>query len=250
MHDTIREGDSLEKEDRDGSGRQFGHLIGRLRGYMVAGILVTAPVGITLYLAWLFLSFVDAQVTPLFPVQYNPNTYLPFGVPGVGLIILIVALTIIGWLTKGIVGRYVLRQGENLLHRTPVIRSIYGATKQIVETVVSRKSEAFRQVVLFEYPRRGCWAMGFVTGKTVGEVQNITEDEIVNVFLPTTPNPTSGFLLFEPKDKVVLLGMTVEEAFKMVVSGGIVTPPDRTIPAADGTTSAQEPRPAATVDAD
>ncbi len=226
MHDTIREGDSLEKEDHDGSGRQRGHLIGRLRGYMVAGILVTAPVGITLYLAWLFLSFVDSQVTPLIPVQYNPNTYLPFGVPGVGLIVLIVALTIIGWVTRGIVGRYVLRLGENLLHRTPVIRSVYGATKQIVETVVSKKSEAFRQVVLFEYPRRGCWAMGFVTGTSVGEVQNVTEDEIVNVFLPTTPNPTSGYLLFVPRRELVVLRMTVEEGIKMVVSGGILTPPD------------------------
>ena len=109
----------------------------------------------------------------------------------------------------------------------PVIRSVYGAIKQIFETILSNHSEAFREVVLFEYPRRGAWAMGFITGKTEGEVQDATEDEIVNVFLPTTPNPTSGYLLFLPKRELVVLSMTVEEGIKMVVSGGIVTPPDR-----------------------
>ncbi len=228
MLERLEEGDSLEKGIQDGHERRRkgGRVLGRLRGYMIAGILVTAPVGITLYLALLFLGFVDAQVTPLIPAQYNPNTYLPFGVPGVGLLVLLVALTIIGWVTRGIVGRFILHQGEYLLSRMPIIRSVYGAIKQILETVVSQQSDAFRQVVLFEYPRRGCWAMGFVTGKTVGEVQNVTSDEIVNVFLPTTPNPTSGYLLFVPRRELVALSMTVEEGIKMVVSGGIVTPPD------------------------
>lgn len=228
MLDTLGEGEFLEKDVHDGHERQRkgGHFLGRLRGYMIAGILVTAPLGITLYLALLFLNFIDAKVTPLIPAEYNPNTYLPFGVPGVGLIVLLWALTLIGWLTRGIVGRFILHQGEKILQRMPVIRSVYGATKQIVESVVSQKSEAFRQVVVFEYPRRGCWAMGFVTGKTVGEVQNVTSDEVVNVFLPTTPNPTSGYLLFVPRRELVPLSMSVEDGIKMVVSGGIVTPPD------------------------
>ena len=112
----------------------------------------------------------------------------------------------------------------------PIVRSIYGATKQIVETVLANQSDAFRQVVLFEYPRRGAWAMGFVTGKTTGEVQNITADEVVNVFLPTTPNPTSGYLLFLPRSELVELSMTVEEGIKMIISGGIVTPKDKRSP--------------------
>ena len=112
----------------------------------------------------------------------------------------------------------------------PIVRSIYGATKQIVETVLANQSDAFRQVVLFEYPRRGAWAMGFVTGKTTGEVQNITADEVVNVFLPTTPNPTSGYLLFLPRNELVELSMTVEEGIKMIISGGIVTPKDKRSP--------------------
>ena len=109
----------------------------------------------------------------------------------------------------------------------PIIRSVYSAIKQIVETIVSHQSETFRQVVLFEYPRRGSWALGFITGKTQGEVQNLTSDEVINVFLPTTPNPTSGYLLFIPRKELIILDMTVEEGIKMVVSGGIVTPTDR-----------------------
>ena len=202
-------------------------LIAKLRAYFFAGVLVTAPIGITFYLAWLFINFVDGQVTPLIPARYNPENYLPFGIPGLGLVVAAVALILIGALTAGFVGRYFLRQGERLLARMPVIRSIYGATKQIFETVLAKQSSAFREAVLVEYPRRGIWAVGFITGRTEEEVKNLTEEETVNVFLPTTPNPTSGFLLFIPRKDLVHLTMTVEEAIKMVVSGGIVTPPDR-----------------------
>ena len=202
-------------------------LIAKLRTYFFAGILVTAPIGITLYLAWLFINFVDRQVTPLIPARYNPENYLPFGIPGLGLVVAVVALTLIGALTAGFVGRYFVRVSERLLARMPVIRSVYGATKQIFETVLAKQSSAFREAVLVEYPRRGIWAVGFITGRTEEEVKNLTEEETVNVFLPTTPNPTSGFLLFVPRKDLVPLTMTVEEAIKMVVSGGIVTPPDR-----------------------
>jgi uncharacterized membrane protein len=198
-----------------------------LRGYFLAGILITAPIGITFYFAWLIVAWIDSKVTPLLPPLYNPETYLPFSVPGLGLLIIGCVLTLIGALTAGILGRFWVRTSERLLNRMPVIRSVYGAIKQIFETILSNHSEAFREVVLFEYPRRGAWAMGFITGKTEGEVQDATEDEIVNVFLPTTPNPTSGYLLFLPKRELVVLSMTVEEGIKMVVSGGIVTPPDR-----------------------
>lgn len=197
-----------------------------IRGYFFAGVLVTAPVGITFYLAWLIIDWVDGKVTPLIPAKYNPENYLPFTVPGLGLLIVFVLLTLIGSMAAGVVGRMWMSLIEQLLARMPVIRSVYGATKQIFETVLQQKSNAFRQVVLFEYPRRGSWALGFITGKTSGEVQNLTEDEVLNVFLPTTPNPTSGYLLFIPRNDLVILSMTVEEGIKMVVSGGIVTPPD------------------------
>ena len=200
---------------------------GRIRGYFLAGVLVTAPLGITGYLAWVIVKFIDESVTPLVPAPYNPETYLPFSVPGLGVLILIIILTLIGGLTAGLLGRWLLHTGERILNRMPVVRSIYSAIKQIFETVMGQQSNAFREAVLVEYPRRGIWAIAFITGVTEGEVQNLTEQETVNIFLPTTPNPTSGFLLFVPKDEVVPLDMTVEEAIKMVISGGIVTPPDR-----------------------
>jgi uncharacterized membrane protein len=205
-----------------------------LRGYFFAGVLITAPIGITFYLAWLIVKWVDGWVTPLLPPLYNPETYLPFSVPGLGLLIVCAVLTLIGAVTAGMLGRFWLRTSERILARMPVIRSVYAAIKQIFETVLSHQSEAFREVVLFEYPRRGSWAMGFITGKTEGEIQDITGEEVVNVFLPTTPNPTSGYLLFLPRRELVVLSMSVEEGIKMVVSGGIVTPPDRRPPSQRG----------------
>ena len=143
------------------------------------------------------------------------------------MFVLIVAMTLIGALTAGFMGRFFIKLSERLLNRMPVIRSVYNATKQILETVLAQQSNAFREAVLVEYPRRGIWAIAFITGTTKGEVQSVTEEECINIFLPTTPNPTSGFLLFVPKADLVSLDMTVEEAIKMVISGGIVTPPDR-----------------------
>ncbi|MEE8559185.1 MAG: DUF502 domain-containing protein [Alphaproteobacteria bacterium] len=203
-----------------------GRLSTRLRNYLLTGILVTAPIAITFYIAWLGINFVDSRVIPLIPEKYNPETYLPFDILGLGLVIVIIALMLVGWLTASFVGRLFLRTGERVLARMPVIRSIYGALKQVFETVLSHRSTAFREVVLIEYPRRGIWALGFLTGMTEGEVQNLTTEDVLNVFLPTTPNPTSGFLLFLPKEDVLVLDMTVEEGIKMVMSGGIVTPPD------------------------
>lgn len=197
-----------------------------LRGYFFAGILITSPIAITFYLAWLIVEWIDSKVTPLVPPIYNPETYLPFSIPGLGLVIICFVLTLIGALTAGMLGRFWVRTSERILNRMPIIRSVYSAIKQIFETVFANKSNAFREVVLFEYPRRGAWAMGFITGTTEGEIQDSTEDDVVNVFLPTTPNPTSGYLLFLPRRELVNLSMTVEEGIKMIVSGGIVTPPD------------------------
>jgi uncharacterized membrane protein len=202
----------------------------RLRNYFLTGILVTAPLVITFYAAYVVVSFIDNTVTGLLPDTYNPNTYLPFSVPGVGLIVLFTTLVIIGFLTANFLGRLLIKWGELLLDRMPVIRNVYGAVKQIFETILQSQSTAFREVVLVEYPRKGLWCIGFVSGTTKGEVQNLTSDEMVNVFLPTTPNPTSGFLLFVPRKDITKLHMTVEEGIKMVVSGGIITPPDKRVP--------------------
>lgn len=197
----------------------------RLRNYFFAGVLVTAPIGITVWVTWEFISFVDANVTPLIPAEWNPETYLPFGLPGLGLLFVVVFLTLVGMLFTGIVGRMLVRQFERLLDQVPVVRSIYGAVKQIFETVLAQRSQAFREVALVEYPMRGCWAVGFVTGVTQGEVQRLTDETLVTVFVPATPNPTTGFLLFLPRDEVHILDMTVEQGLKLVVSGGIVVPP-------------------------
>jgi uncharacterized membrane protein len=203
-----------------------GGLAARLRNYFFAGILVTAPIGITVYLVLTFVGIVDGWVTPLIPERYNPQSYLPFGLPGFGLIVAIVGLILVGALTSNLAGRLFLRLSDRVLARMPVVRGVYGAVKQLTETVVGTHSTAFREVVLVEYPRRGIWGLGFITGITEGEVQELTEEEVVNVFVPTTPNPTSGFLLFVPRSEIVVLSMTVEEGIKMVISGGIVSPPD------------------------
>jgi len=202
-------------------------IVARLRTYLIAGVLVTAPIGLTLYLSWVLIHWVDERVMPLVPLRYHPETYLPFQVPGIGLIVVVTGLILIGALTASLLGRTFLRISERILHRMPFVRGIYATLKQVFETVLSHQSDAFRKVVMIEYPRRGLWALGFLTGDTVGEVQNLTKERVLNVFLPTTPNPTSGFLLFVPEADVITLEMTVEEGIKMVMSGGIVTPPDR-----------------------
>lgn len=207
-------------------------MFARMRAYFLTGVLVSAPLAITFGLAWWFIEFVDSKVIPLIPAHYNPENYLPvgyedYGIPGLGLLVVLVFITIVGWFTTNFAGRALIKLYERILGRIPAVRSIYSAVKQILETVLANQSNAFRQAVLLEYPRRGMWAIGFITGETKGEVQHLTEDTVINIFLPTTPNPTSGFLLFVPRRDIVILDMTVEEAIKMVMSGGIVTPPDR-----------------------
>ena len=196
----------------------------KLRNYFLAGLLIAAPVSITLWLTWEFVSFVDATLTPLIPPPWRPRTYLPFDVPGLGLIIAAVGLITVGVLATGLLGRWAMREAEKLVDRVPIVRSVYGAIKQIFETVLAQRSNAFRQVVLVEYPCRGTWAIGFITGTTKGEVQTITDEEVVNVFVPATPNPSTGFLLFVPKSDVRLLDMSTEEAAKLIISAGLVYP--------------------------
>lgn len=199
----------------------------RLRGYFLAGILVTAPISITIYLTYVFFTFVDKNVNKIIPDQWYEQLSGGTTLPGIGLIVAVVFFIVVGWFATNFLGRLFIRLAEYIVDRMPVIRTIYGAIKQIFETIMASKSQAFREVVMLEYPRKGVWSIGFVTGKTEGEVQRATKEETINVFVPTTPNPTSGYLLFVPKKQLHYLNMSVEEGVKLVVSAGIITPPDR-----------------------
>jgi uncharacterized membrane protein len=196
-------------------------VMGRLRAYFFAGVLVTAPMSITFYIAWEFISWIDGWVSPVIPPHLNPQNW---GVPGFGLVSVVVGLTIIGALTANFAGRMLMRLSEAVMSRMPVINGIYGAVKQVLETMLANKADSFREVALVEYPRKGCWTIGFIAGASSGQIQAGFEEEMVNVFVPTTPNPTSGFLLVVPKRELKILTMSVEEGFKMLISMGIITP--------------------------
>ena len=199
----------------------------KIRSWFLTGILVMTPLILTIYVAWAFITFVDNLVVPLVPFDYRPSNYLPFSIPGLGLIIVFIFTTFVGLLATGLFGRTLIRIWENILNRMRVVRSVYSAIKQILETVMATQSDAFRQAVLVQYPRKDIWAIGFVTGSTKGEVGKRVDKKMVNVFMPTTPNPTSGFLLFFPEEDLIFLNMTVEDALKLVVSGGMVVPKEK-----------------------
>ena len=200
----------------------------RLRANFLTGLVVVTPVVLTLYLTWAFITFVDAQVLPLVPAPYNPRTYFDFDIPGYGLIVFLFFTTLVGYFAKKVFGKQLIRFGEDIVDRTPVVRSIYNALKQIVQTVLSQSKTSFRQTCLIEYPRRGVWSIAFISTDTKGEIPvRAGEPEMVSVFLPTTPNPTSGFLLFVPRKDVVPLEMSIEEAAKLIISAGLVVPPSK-----------------------
>ncbi len=198
----------------------------RLRNYFLTGLIIVGPVGITLYIVWWFINLIDGWVKPLIPLQYLPETYMPFTVPGLGLIIAVTALIVIGALTANLFGRTLVNYGERIVNQMPVVRTVYRALKQIFETVLSQSSASFQNVGLIEYPRRGLYAVVFISTDTTGEIRSKAdhEDGLYSVFLPTTPNPTSGFLLFVPRADVLILDMTVEDAAKLVISAGLVVP--------------------------
>ena len=198
------------------------------RANFLTGLVVVAPVVVTLYLTWAFITFVDNQIVPLVPAPYNPATYIDADIPGFGLVVFVVFTAGVGYFAKKVFGKQLIRLGEGIVDRLPLVRSIYNAMKQIVETVLSQSKSSFRQACLIEYPRRDLWAVAFVATDTTGEIPaRAGQEEMISVFLPTTPNPTSGFLLFVPRKDVVLLDMSVEDAAKLVISAGLVTPPTK-----------------------
>jgi uncharacterized membrane protein len=207
-------------------------LMARLRAYFFAGVLIVAPISVTFYIAWLVISFVDARVDRLIPPGYNPEQYLPFSVPGLGFLILIASLILIGWATAGFIGRVFTRLSESVVERVPVVRSIYGATKQVFETLFAQKRTTFKEVVLLQFPREGMWRIGFVTGTIPGATQNMAEGGLLNVFVPNTPNATAGFLVLVKPADLVKSDLSVEAALKLVVSGGIAVPESKPIPPA------------------
>ncbi|MBO6932847.1 MAG: DUF502 domain-containing protein, partial [Roseibium sp.] len=198
----------------------------RVRNYFLTGLVITGPIGITLWLTWTFIKWVDGWVKPFVPKVYNPETYLPFSIPGFGLIVAIFVLTIVGFFAANFLGRSLISFGENLVGRMPLVRNVYSGLKQIFETVLDERSNSFSKAALIEYPRRGLWAIVFISTETKGEVAKRLKNkaDTVSVFLPTTPNPTSGFLLFVPKEDIVELKMGVEDAAKLVISAGLVSP--------------------------
>lgn len=199
----------------------------RLRNYFLTGFIVCAPLAITAYIAWSFIGWVNSWVKPYIPIDYNPDTYLAIRVPGFGLIVALVLITLIGFLTANIIGRTVISLGEQILDRMPLVRGIYKALKQIFETALSNKNDMFRTVGLVEYPRKGVWSLVFVAGEKrteINEKLDEGDDPLIAVFMPCTPNPTTGFLMYVRKSEIVVLDMTIEDGAKLIVSAGLVTP--------------------------
>jgi len=161
------------------------------------------------------------------PAKYLPETYLQIHIPGLGLILVVILVFVVGLLTRNFIGRKIVHLGENIVDRIPLVRVLYTGVKQLLEPLFLQKTNGFKRVALIEYPRRGVHVIGFVTGESKGEVQNKTSKNMMNVFVPTTPNPTSGFYILIPEDEVVSLNMSVEDAFKLIISGGIVSPPEK-----------------------
>ena len=194
-------------------------LFTRIRNNFIAGIVVLIPIGITLYLT-LAIAKISSKILPK---EINPNNYLPYDIPGIEIIIALFLITFIGWLSLSFIGKKLLNIFDNILNKIPILRTIYSAFVQMLETFTKSKVSK-KNVVLVEYPRKGTWAVGFATNKNTGEIKNKIGQEVVNVFVPTTPNPTSGFLLMFPKEDVIYLDITFEQASKFIVSAGSTNP--------------------------
>ena len=191
----------------------------KIRNYFITGVVVLIPIGITVYLT-LFIVKISSKILPK---ELNPNHYLPYDIPGVEIIISIFLITFIGWLSLSFLGRKLLKIFEDILQRIPILRTIYSAITQMIETFTKSKGNT-KNVVLVEYPRKGSWAVGFATKENTSGVFEKTKRNLVNVFIPTTPNPTSGFLLMFPKDEVIYLDISFEEASRFIVSAGTSNP--------------------------
>ncbi len=209
-------------------------IVARLRANFITGLVVIAPIGFTLWLIWTVTGWIDGWVLPFVPAAYQPDRLIrdAFGedtainVRGIGVVLFLVFTVFVGWVAKGLIGRSLIAWGESVVDRMPIVRSVYNGVKQVAETVFSQSEAKFDKSCLVEYPRKGMWGIGFVSTTAKGEIlEKIPEDEVLTVFLATTPNPTSGFLLYVPRRDVIFLDMSVEDAAKLIISAGLVYPP-------------------------
>ena len=217
--------------------KQPSGLLAGLRNSFLTGLVVIAPVALTIWLIWSVIGWIDGFVLPFIPNLYHPDNILNtiFGqdvainIRGLGVVVFLLFTTFVGWIAKGFLGRSLIRFGENLVRRMPVVRSIYSGVKQIAETVFAQSDRSFEKACLIEYPRKGIWAIGFISTDAKGEVKYKVkaQSDLLSVFVPTTPNPTSGFMLFFPRSDVIELDMSIEDAAKLVISAGLVYPPYR-----------------------
>jgi uncharacterized membrane protein len=210
----------------------------RLRNWFLAGIIITAPIGLTIYLVVITIEAIDRNVKSLIPLGLEPERLLPanlpFSVPGLGVIGAVILLTLIGFVFTNFLGRSLLHFSESLVARMPVIRGLYGALKQIIETVFSQSGQSFRQVALVPWPAKGSWTIAFVTGEQTGEVGNRLGRDVVACYVPTTPNPTGGYMVYFPREEIQVLSMSVDQAMKLIISCGVIVPPERIDPPTSG----------------
>jgi uncharacterized membrane protein len=217
--------DSNNDSTRTSAVRSPPGIVSRIRTYFLTGLVVAGPVAVTLWLIWWFVTWVDGLVRPFIPGTYRPETYLPVRIPGLGLIIAFVALTLLGFLTANLIGRKLVDFGEGILSRMPIVRPIYRTAKQIFETLFSKSESSFRRVGLVEFPSPGMWSLVFLTQSPTEQIAGrLPASEYVSAFMPCTPNPTTGFFFYVPKGDVIELDITVEQAMTVIMSAGIVQP--------------------------
>lgn len=214
---------ATQNDDAAAAGGHTRGPVATLRRYLIAGLLVWAPLLITGWMVVTLVGLMD-QTLLLLPPEYRPDAVLPFHVPGLGVILALSVLLFTGIIAANILGRRLVGLWESMLDRIPLVRSVYSAAKQLLQTVFSNDSKSFRKVLLVEYPSKGLWTLAFLAGDPVGEIQAKTEKEMLTVYVPTAPNPTSGYVIFVPRDEVVELDMGVEDAMRMIISLGMVVP--------------------------
>ncbi|MEX3015311.1 DUF502 domain-containing protein [Gymnodinialimonas hymeniacidonis] len=201
-----------------------------LRSNFLTGLIVIAPIGITIWLIWTLTGWIDSWVLPFIPDRYNPSlliaewTGININIRGIGVVTFFIFTMLVGWIAKGLIGRSMIRWAESLVLSIPVIRTVYSGLKQIAETVLQQGQQNFDKACLVQYPREGIWAIAFISTSAKGEIAEKVPQDMVSVFLPTTPNPTSGFLLFVPRKDVIILDMSVEDSAKLIISAGLVYP--------------------------
>lgn len=204
-------------------------LLSGLRASFLTGIVVIAPISLTFYLLWTVMGWIDAVVLPLVPGPWRPENYIGINLRGVGVIFFFVFTVLIGWIAKGMIGRSLIGWGESLVDQTPVVRTVYSGVKQIAETVFAQQERSFEKACMVEFPRRGIWRIAFIVTRAKGELTRMAKpgEEILTAFVPSTPNPTTGFLIYVPRSDVIELDMPIEDAVKLILSAGLVSPADR-----------------------